>query len=261
MRSILHEIAAYKREWVKSCKQRCSESSLLRQASAYQPLDFSGALAEPIRTQRSAIIAEIKKASPSKGIIRSDFDPIAIARSYEEGGATCLSILTDVKYFQGSDQYIQAVRKQVSLPILRKDFMVDPYQLVEARALGADAILIILAMVDDQLAAELAAAAKELGLSILPEVHNANELERALMLDTALLGINNRNLHTFDISLQTSIELLAEVPEEKCVITESGIFTAEDINLMNQHGIYGFLVGESLMRQEDPKQALEKLLS
>ncbi|MBL1352461.1 MAG: indole-3-glycerol phosphate synthase TrpC [Zetaproteobacteria bacterium] len=259
MTSILKEIAAYKREWVATCKAKDSEADLLHQAQAYQPLDFAGALSQRIANKQNAVIAEVKKASPSKGIIRDDFDPVWIAKSYEEGGATCLSVLTDVKYFQGSDEYVRDIRQAVNIPMLRKDFMVDPYQIIEARSMGADCILIILAMIDDGLAHELAATAKELGLSILPEVHNAKELERAMDLDTALMGINNRNLHSFDISLQTTFDLLQEVGSERTVITESGIFTTDDIQKMNQAGVYGFLVGESLMRQPVPGDALQSL--
>jgi len=261
MSSILNEIAAYKREWVASCKQKVSEASLLERARMHQPLDFAAALSNKVALKQNSVIAEVKKASPSKGIIRADFDPVTIAKSYEKGGATCLSVLTDVKYFQGADSYVSDIRQAVNIPILRKDFMLDPYQIVEARALGADAILIILAMVDDVLAGELAAAAREQGLSILPEVHNAVELERALKLDTQLIGINNRNLHTFETSLDTTIELLAELPEDKTVITESGIFTRADIAHMNAAGVYGFLIGESLMRQPEPGKALAELIS
>ena len=261
MSSILNEIAAYKREWVKSCKTKVSEQALLSQAKEIQPLDYAGALIERISKQDNAVIAEVKKASPSKGIIRENFNPVNIAKAYEAGGATCLSVLTDVKYFQGSDDFVRDIRAAVNIPILRKDFMLDPYQIIEARAMGASCILLIMAMVDDALAQELCAAANELGLSVLPEVHDARELERAMDLDTPLLGINNRNLHTFDITLQTTLDLLPEIPNERTVITESGIFTHEDIQLMNQHDVYGFLVGESLMRQDDPELALQKLLN
>ncbi len=261
MSSILHEIAAYKREWVKSCKQKVSEQTLLSQTKGMQPLDFAGALIERISKQENAVIAEVKKASPSKGIIREDFHPVNIAKAYEQGGATCLSVLTDVKYFQGDDQFVRDIRGQVNIPVLRKDFMIDPYQIVEARAMGASCILMIMAMIEDSLAQELCATAHELGLSVLPEVHDAKELERAMDLDTPLLGINNRNLHTFDITLQTTLDLLAEIPDERTVITESGIFTHDDIQMMNQHDVYGFLVGESLMRQNDPEQALKQLLN
>ncbi|MES0371102.1 MAG: indole-3-glycerol phosphate synthase TrpC [Mariprofundaceae bacterium] len=258
--SILSEIAAYKKEWVAACKKRVSEQDLLEQSKSYSPLDFSGALSKRIINHENAVIAEVKKASPSKGIIREDFDPVWIAKSYETGGAVCLSVLTDVKYFQGSDDYVRAIRQAVDIPILRKDFIVDPYQLVEARAMGADCILIILAMIDDALAMELTTIAKELGLSILPEVHNAEELDRALLLDTEILGINNRDLHTFKTTLQTTTSLLNRVPEGKQVITESGVFTHDDIQLMNEHQVYGFLIGESLMRQDDPGQALQQLM-
>ncbi len=261
MTSILNEIAAYKREWVAQCKQQRSESELLQLAKRATPLDFSGALKNKIDHKQNAVIAEVKKASPSKGIIRADFDPVAIARSYESGGASCLSVLTDVKYFQGDDDYVRSIRKAVDIPILRKDFMLDPYQIIEAKAMGADAILIILAMLDDVLAAELTACAMELGLSVLPEVHNAAELERALILDTQLMGINNRNLHSFETSLATTTSLLGQIGKDKTIITESGIFTTSDVEHMNQADVYGFLIGESLMRQNDPGLALQQLLS
>jgi len=260
MSSILKEIAAYKRQWVADCKQRVSETELLDRTDGRFPLDFAGALSQKISRSENAVIAEVKKASPSKGIIRADFDPLSIAQSYQAGGATCLSVLTDVKYFQGADAYVSDIRENVSIPILRKDFMLDPYQVIEARAMGADAVLIIMAMLDDALAAELAATAREQGLSILPEVHNAEELERALKLDTALIGINNRDLHSFETSLDTTLELLSGISKDKTVITESGIFTPADIQRMNGAGVYGFLVGESLMRQPDPGEALAALI-
>jgi len=261
MSSILEEIAAYKREWVARQKIRIPESDLFTRAQAYTPGDFAGALENRIATGENAIIAEVKKASPSRGIIRKHFDPVSIAASYEAGGASCLSVLTDEHYFQGKDTYLADIRTAVSLPILRKDFMLDPYQVMEARTLGADAILVILAMVDDALAADLAATAREQGLSILPEVHNRHELERALKLDTQIIGINNRNLHSFKTSLQTTLDLLPLIPGGKTVITESGIHTTEDIQHMNDADVHGFLIGESLMRQPDPGAALAKLLS
>jgi len=261
MTSILNEIAAYKRDWVKQCKLKTSESDILNQAKAYSPLDFSQALCTKINQHENAVIAEVKKASPSKGIIREDFDPVWIASSYADAGASCLSVLTDVKYFQGCDDYVRDIRKAVNIPILRKDFIVDPYQIAEARAMGADCILIILAMVEDSLAHELHATAKELGLSILPEVHNAAELERAMDLNTSLMGINNRNLHSFETSLQTTLDLQAEIATERTIITESGIFTTDDIQLMNKADIYGFLIGESFMRQKNPGKALQTLLA
>jgi indole-3-glycerol phosphate synthase len=260
MSSILNEIAAYKREWVAGCKSKVSEQSLLAQCKEIFPLDYAGALQTRIQAKQNAVIAEVKKASPSKGVIREDFNPVSIAKSYEQGGASCLSVLTDVKYFQGDDQFVRDIRQEVNIPILRKDFMLDPYQIIEARAMGASCILLIMAMIDDVLAEELCAAALELGLSVLPEVHDAKELERAMDLNTPLLGINNRNLHTFDITLQTTLDLLDQAPTERTVITESGIFTFDDIQLMNENGVYGFLVGESLMRQDNPGEALQRLL-
>jgi len=261
MSSILNEIAEYKRQWVATCKKKISEQAIFEQAKAYTPLDFSRALIQQISQKENAVIAEVKKASPSKGMIREDFDPVWIARSYENAGATCLSVLTDVKYFQGSDDHVRAIRQAVNIPILRKEFIVDPYQIAEAREMGADCILIILAMVNDALALELTQTASELGLSVLPEVHNAEELKRALKLNTPLLGINNRNLHTFETSLHTTLSLLHDLPEEKTVITESGIYSHDDIHLMNQVGVHGFLVGESLIRQPVPGDALKKLIA
>jgi len=258
--SILNEIAAYKREWVAGCKSRHSETELLKLAANYSPRGFCEVLTERIGHKKNAVIAEVKKASPSRGVIRADFDPVAIACAYAQAGASCLSVLTDEKYFQGSDDYIRQIRQAVELPVLRKDFMLDPYQVIEARAMGADAILLILAMLSDAQAAELAATAREQGLSILPEVHNLKELERALLLNTRLIGINNRNLHDFSISLETTIKLLPLVPQDKTLITESGIHTPADIRRMNEADVYGFLVGESLMRQADPGAALSSLL-
>ncbi len=260
MNSILEEITTYKREWVRQQKAQVPESELLTRARAYTPRDFTEALASRIAEGESAVIAEVKKASPSRGVIRKNFDPVAIARSYTQGGACCLSVLTDEAYFQGSDAYLSSIREAVDLPILRKDFMCDPYQVMEARALGADAVLVILAMVDDALASDLLAAAREQGLSILPEVHNRREMERALLLNTQLIGINNRNLHSFATTLQTTAELLPHVPDGKTVITESGIHTPADIQRMNDVGVHGFLVGESLLRQPDPGTALTSLL-
>jgi len=260
MISILNDIAAYKREWVAGRKRQCPEQALLRLAAEHTPRPFADALRTCIAQGDDAVIAEVKKASPSKGVIRPDFDAVAIATRYAQAGACCLSVLTDVRYFQGSDEYVRAIRANVSLPILRKDFMLDPYQVIEARALGADAILIIMAMVDDALAAELAACAHEQGLSVLPEVHDAAELERALRLDGELIGINNRNLHTFDTDLATTLALLPRIPADKTVIAESGIATRADIERLNAHGVHGFLIGETLMRAPDPGAALLALL-
>jgi len=261
MSSILEEIAAYKRKWVRQQKVRVPENGVLYRARKYKPRNFTGTLKTRIADGENAVIAEVKKASPSRGVIREDFDPVTIAKSYADGGASCLSILTDEQYFQGNDAYLSDIRKNVDLPILRKDFMLDPYQIIEARALGADAVLVILAIVDDVLAADLTATAREQELSILPEVHNRKELERALKLDTHLIGINNRNLHSFETTLQTTIDLLHHAPEGKTIITESGIHTPEDIRCMNKAGVHGFLIGESLIRQPDPGKALASLLT
>jgi len=261
MNSILNEITVYKRKWIRQQKAHIPETELLTHAQAYTPRNFAGILEARIAVGENAVIAEVKKASPSRGLIRENFDPATIAKAYEQGGASCLSVLTDEPYFQGRDVYLSDIRKTVDLPILRKDFMLDPYQVIEARAIGADAILIILAMVDDALAADLTVIAREQGLSILPEVHNRRELERALQLDTQLIGINNRNLHSFETELSTTLELLPWVPQGKTIITESGIHTPEDIHRMNEAGVYGFLIGESLMRKPDPGKALASLLA
>ncbi len=259
--SILEEIAGYKHGWIAQRKREVPEQALLGQSREHAPLDFAGVLTAHVARHETAVIAEVKKASPSRGVIRPDFDPVAIASSYERAGACCLSVLTDEKYFQGSDRHLKDIRKATKLPILRKDFMLDSYQVLEARAMGADAILIIMAMVDDALAAELCAAADEQGLSVLPEVHDREELDRALKLDTALLGMNNRNLHSFETSLDTTRTLLKSGSAGRTVITESGIHTAADIKYMQAAGVYGFLIGEALVRQPDPGRALARLLA
>lgn len=262
MNSILDAIAAAKRRHIQRQKLLVSEQTLLRTSQLrVDTPDFVESMAKKILRGQTAIIAEIKKASPSKGLIRPDFDPVSIARSYEQAGATCLSVLTDTPYFQGSDHDLETVRQQVELPILRKDFMLDPYQVLEAKALGADAILIILALVDDVLASELQAAARELDMAVLPEVHDRTELERALAMGTRLIGINNRDLRTFRTSLSTTLNLLPYIPENRLVIAESGIHDRSDIERMQEAGVHGFLVGESLMRQPDPGKALSNLLS
>ena len=201
----------------------------------------------------------MKKASPSKGVIRADFDPVSIASSYERGGATCLSVLTDIDFFQGADAYLQQARDACALPVLRKDFTADPYQVIEARAIGADAILLIVAVLSDGQLQELAHAAAEAALDVLVEVHDRAELERALELSTPLLGINNRNLHTFETRLDTTQELLPHIPEGRIVVTESGIHSAEDVSLMRDHDVYAFLVGEAFMRAEEPGEKLREL--
>ncbi|MBF0281361.1 MAG: indole-3-glycerol phosphate synthase TrpC [Zetaproteobacteria bacterium] len=261
MSSILDEIGHYKKSWVRSCKQQVNEQSLIDAGKYYQPLGFSAALSQRIQAKQNAVIAEIKKASPSKGIIREDFSPVTIGQQYQEAGACCLSILTDVQYFQGADQFVRDVRKHVSIPILRKEFIIDPYQILEARAMGADAILLILAMLDNHQLQDLAETANSLELTILPEVHNRYELDRTLeYLNTELIGINNRDLHTFSTHLSCTTDLLPHVPGDRTVITESGIAIYEDIKTMNNAGVYGFLVGESLMRQAHPGDALKKLI-
>ena len=218
-----------------------------------RPVDSPRRCWQQAKTKQPAVIAEIKKASPSKGVIRENFVPADIAKSYEKGGATCLSVLTDIDYFQGADAYLQQARAACKLPVIRKDFMIDPYQIVEARALGADCVLLIVSALDDVKMAELASVAKGVGLDVLVEVHDGDELERALKtLDTPLVGVNNRNLHTFDVSLETTLDLLPRIPRDRLVITESGILNRADVELMEISDVYAFLVGEAFMRAESP---------
>lgn len=260
MSNILDEILAVKAEQIKAARQLRSEADLFREAQARQDLrGFAAAIEGQIEAGKPAVIAEIKKASPSKGVIRENFHPAQIAASYAAGGATCLSVLTDVKFFQGSHDYLRQARAACTLPVLRKDFMIDPYQVISARAMGADCILLIAAALETQRMQELEACAIELSLDVLVEVHNAQELEAALTLKTHLLGINNRNLKTFDVSLDTTIGLLGQIPEGKRVVTESGILTKEDVKLMREHGVNAFLVGEAFMRAPDPGTALAEL--
>ena len=227
--------------------------------SASPPRGFVNAIATTIEQGKPAVIAEIKKASPSKGVIRENFDPVAIAQSYEEGGATCLSVLTDVDFFQGSDAYLLLAREACGLPVIRKDFIIDPYQVYEARAISADCILLIVAALTDDQLRELSQLAAELGLDVLVEVHDEQELDRALQLDTRLIGINNRNLRTFEVSLQTTIDLLPKIPDDRIVVTESAIHKPEDVALMRQHNVNTFLVGEAFMRENDPGAKLVEL--
>lgn len=260
--SILRDILMRKREEV---SQRHAEVSIqdleqqLQEQSA--PRGFTEALKNKVMSGRNAVIAEIKKASPSAGLIREDFDPEAIAKQYQGGGAVCLSVLTDEHYFQGADAYLQQARAACDLPVLRKDFTVSHYQITEARALGADAILLIVAALSDSQLADFAGHADELALDVLVEVHNEAELERALKLNQPLIGINNRDLHKFETDLETSERLVKLMPEDRLVVSESGIHEPEHIQRLNGCGINAFLVGESLMRQPDPGEALKALLN
>ena len=221
--------------------------------------DFLGALTRAVQNNRPGVIAEIKKASPSKGVIRPDFDPVAIARSYERGGAACLSVLTDMDFFQGADAYLVAARAATALPVLRKDFTIDPYQIHEARVLGADCVLLIVAALAPAQLAELHGTAREIGLDVLVEVHNARELEVALTLDNPMVGINNRDLHSFHTSLETTFSLLPRVGTDRLVVTESGINRVDDVLAMRGHGVNAFLVGEAFMRAPDPGRRLREL--
>ncbi|MCP3748783.1 indole-3-glycerol phosphate synthase TrpC [Pseudomonas sp. SBB6] len=259
--TVLEKILARKVEEVAERSARVSLAELERMAAvADAPRGFAKALIEQARRKQPAVIAEIKKASPSKGVIRENFIPADIAVSYEKGGATCLSVLTDVDYFQGGDIYLQQARAACKLPVIRKDFMIDPYQIVEARALGADCVLLIVAALDDVKMAELAATAKSVGLDVLVEVHDGDELERALKtLDTPLVGVNNRNLHTFEVNLETTLDLLPRIPRDRLAITESGILNRADVELMEINEVYSFLVGEAFMRAEHPGLELQRL--
>jgi indole-3-glycerol phosphate synthase len=259
---ILDKIVAYKREELAAAKAKVTPSQLEELVRAAPPLrDFAGALSGKWAAQEPGLIAEVKKASPSKGLIRADFDPAAIAAAYEHGGAACLSVLTDGPSFKGSPEVLIAARGAVSLPVLRKDFMIDPYQVDEARAMGADCILIIMACTPGGLASELSAAARDRGMAALVEVHNEAELERALLLGAGLIGINNRDLNSFETKLETTERLARLIPPGRLIVSESGIFTAADIERLTRAGASAFLVGESLMRHEDVEAATRALLS
>lgn len=257
--TILEKIIARKFEEVAERSTVCSLAALQTLAKQASPVrGFARALMDKASQQQPAIIAEIKKASPSKGVIRDPFYPAEIAKSYQLGGASCLSILTDKDFFQGSEEYLQLARDACDLPVLRKDFMVDPYQIIEARAIGADCILLIVAALTDSQMIELEAVAREVNLDVLVEVHNQQELTRALnVLNTPLVGINNRNLHNFEVSLQTTLELYKQIPRDKLVVTESGILTQQEVQLMLDNGIYSFLIGEAFMRAVNPGQQLQ----
>jgi indole-3-glycerol phosphate synthase len=259
---ILKTILAKKVEEVANRKQRMGISDLEDIAQGVEkPRGFYKALQHKASTKKPAIIAEIKKASPSQGVIRENFEPITIGIDYAMNGAACLSVLTDKEFFQGAEAYLQMVRERCPLPVIRKDFMIDPYQIYESRALGADCILLIVAALGDSQMQELADTATKLGMDVLVESHDAAELERALELDTKLMGINNRNLRTFETSLQTTLELKLQIPADRLIITESGIHTQDDVQLMLDNGIYAFLVGESFMRAESPGQKMRELFS
>lgn len=262
--TVLRKIIARKHEEVAERSARVTIEQLSariesQRGSATDPRGFVASLQRALDQGRSAVIAEVKKASPSKGVIRPEFHPAEIARSYEQGGAACLSVLTDVDFFQGADAYLQEARSACSLPVIRKDFIVDPYQVYEARAIGADCILLIAAALDDASLKALNALATELGMDVLIEVHNGEELARTLPLGNRLVGINNRNLHNFEVSLEHTFELLERIPEDRMVVTESGIHTPDDVAAMRAHGVNSFLVGEAFMRAPEPGQKLAEL--
>ena len=262
MSDILNQIVATKREEVAQALQARSLADMRADAeSRLLTRDFVAALRSQVAAGRPAVIAEVKKASPSKGVIRPDFVPADIAQSYAEHGAACLSVLTDRQYFQGSPDYLKQARASCDLPVLRKDFMVDPYQVYEARAMGADCILLIAACLDDARMAELEAIALGLNMAVLVEVHDHAELQRALRLKTPLVGINNRNLRSFEVSLDTTLDLLADVPADRLLVTESGIQTPADVQRLRAAGVQAFLVGEAFMRAAEPGQALAELFA
>ncbi|WP_066959221.1 indole-3-glycerol phosphate synthase TrpC [Microbulbifer sp. Q7] len=260
--TILKTIVARKWEEVAERKQLVSQDEMQQRALKQPPCrGFVKAIEAKRNAGEAAVIAEIKKASPSKGVIREDFIPAEIATSYEKGGAACLSVLTDVDFFQGADEYLQQARNAVRLPVIRKDFIVDPYQVYEARAIGADCILLIAACLDDAQLTSLNDLALELGLDVLVEVHDREELERALKLPNRLIGINNRNLHNFEVQLETTFKLLDLIPDDRIVVTESGIHTTDDVAAMRGHNVDTFLVGEAFMRDPEPGRRLMELFN
>jgi indole-3-glycerol phosphate synthase len=262
MADILEKIMVVKRSEVALAKSLVSKAQLSDQiAQADAPRGFANVLLNARLANRLGVIAEVKKASPSKGLLRENFDPAAIARSYEAGGASCLSVLTDEQFFKGSPEFLKQARAACTLPVIRKDFLYDPYQLDQARAWGADCVLLIVACLSDEQLSSLEDYAFSLGLDVLVEVHDEAELHRALKMQTPLLGINNRNLRTFDVSLNTTIELLKQIPSERLVVTESGILSSSDVQLMREHSVSTFLVGEAFMRAPDPGQALHAMFA
>lgn len=266
MSDILNKIVAVKREELAAAQKKMPLAEMRRDAeSRVLTRDFEGALRAKIAKGQAAVIAEVKKASPSKGVIRADFVPADIAQSYAEGdgqvSAACLSVLTDKQFFQGSVDYLKQARASCLLPVLRKDFLIDPYQVYESRAMGADCVLLIAACLEDSQMAEMEAVARSLDMAVLVEVHDAAELERALRLQTPLLGINNRDLRTFEVSLQTTLTLQKQVPADKLLVTESGILTKADVQTLRGAGVHAFLVGEAFMRAEEPGLALAQLFA
>jgi indole-3-glycerol phosphate synthase len=262
MSDILQRIVAVKREEVADAMRRKSLQTVRADAqSRVLTRDFVGALRRRVDAGEAAVIAEIKKASPSKGVLRPDFMPADIAQSYAEHGAACLSVLTDRSFFQGEPDYLKQARASCDLPVLRKDFMIDPYQIYESRAMGADCVLLIAACLDDAQMRDLEALALALNMAVLVEVHDGAELDRALALKTPLVGINNRNLKTFEVSLQTTLDLRARVPADRLLVTESGIAHAADVIRMRESGVHAFLVGEAFMRADEPGQALSDLFA
>ena len=266
MSDILNKIVAVKHEEIAAAKKRVPFDAMRADAeSRVLTRDFEGALRRKIAAGQAAVIAEIKKASPSKGVLREDFIPADIAQSYAEGDGTvsaaCLSVLTDRQFFQGRVDYLKQARASCELPVLRKDFLVDPYQVYESRAMGADCILLIAACLDDAQMAELEAIARSLDMAVLVEVHDREELQRALKLKTPLVGINNRNLRTFEVSLQTTLGMLADMPADRLLVTESGILNRADVKTMRDAGVHAFLVGEAFMRAPDPGLALAELFA
>lgn len=259
---ILKKILQRKQQEIAERSKRLPINLLQQLAENADPVrGFVEAIERKLVAGQSAVIAEIKKASPSKGVLRADFRPAEIALSYENGGAACLSVLTDQDFFQGHEEYLKQARTACQLPVIRKDFIIDPYQVFEARAIGADCILLIVAALDDDQLEQLSQLAIQLDMDVLVEVHNEEELHRAMVLNLPLIGINNRDLHTFETSLETTIKLLNFIPDETIVITESGILGKEDVALMREHGVNGFLVGEAFMRADEPGEALANLFN
>ncbi|MEB8433786.1 indole-3-glycerol phosphate synthase TrpC [Cocleimonas sp. KMM 6892] len=257
---ILKKIILRKEQEIAERLQINSLDDVIKRVENASPVrGFVNSMQQRIANGDAAVIAEVKKASPSKGVIREHFIPAEIAKSYENGGASCLSVLTDIDFFQGSDEYLQQARAACELPVIRKDFMVDPYQVYEARAMGADCILLIVAVLSDEKMSSLYHLARELGMDVLIEVHDEEELMRSLPLDATLVGINNRNLRNFETSLDTTLNLLDKIPEERIVVTESGIHNAEHVKLMRDHQVNAFLVGEAFMRADEPGEELKKL--